>query len=80
MLILQQGKRLVSFDTKRINISDIIKIIKDLGYGADISKNITTAKEEEYRINEIKSLRRELIISVLLSSPLIIAMVLTLLI
>ena len=56
----------------------MIKIIDKLGYQAERSEEISRDREKEAREQEIKSLKTELIIAAVLSSPLILAMILTL--
>ena len=76
---LATEKALVVYDTKQIGVSDMIQIIEKLGYRAEPSQEISRDREKEARQKEIKSLRNELIVSAVLSSPLILAMVLSLL-
>lgn len=75
---LATEKATVEFDRSRVRVSEIIGAVSKLGYGAEIKQEISDGREKEQRKKEIRRLRRELIISVILSSPLILAMILTL--
>ena len=68
----------ISFDPLKLKTSEIIKVIESLGYGAILEEDSSKDTEKEQREKEIYKLRRELIISALLSSPLIVAMILAL--
>jgi Cu+-exporting ATPase len=78
-------KATVEFDSSRIKVSELIAVITGLGYGAewerasDGTRELSRDREKEQREKEIKGLRRELIMAMMLSSPLILAMILTLL-
>lgn len=72
-------KAVVEFDNSLIKPADIIRIIELLGYNAEPQKNTNPEQEREQRENEITALRNELIISAILSSPLILAMLLAVL-
>ncbi|MCX8128663.1 MAG: heavy metal translocating P-type ATPase [Clostridia bacterium] len=76
---LAAEKASVEYDSKKIKIADIIKAIESLGYKAERAEEISQDKEKEQREKEIKRLRSELIVSAVLSAPLIMAMLLTLL-
>lgn len=69
----------VEFDSARIKASEIIKVIQTLGYEAEKAEEVTQDKEKEQREKEIKRLRITLLISIVLSSPLLLAMILSLL-
>lgn len=68
----------VTYDSAKVKAADIIKAVENLGYGAKRAEEVSPDREKEEREKEIKRLRRELIISAVLSSPLILAMVLAL--
>ncbi|MEL7565739.1 MAG: copper-translocating P-type ATPase [Dehalobacterium sp.] len=68
----------VEYDSSKVKTADIIKAIEDLGYSAERAEEVSRDREKEQRERETKRLRRELIISAILSSPLILAMILTL--
>ncbi|HCC07200.1 MAG TPA: cadmium-translocating P-type ATPase [Clostridiales bacterium] len=72
---LATEKATIEFDDEKLKDSDVVKIIVDLGYGAQIEENVNSDREKEQREEEIRKLRRSLIISVVLSSPLIVAMI-----
>ena len=69
----------VEYNPSEIKVSDMIKAIQALGYGAEKVEEISRDREKEQREKEIKGLRLRLIISIVLSSPLLAAMILTLL-
>lgn len=75
---LSTEKAIIDYDKNKISISDMISMIEKLGYQAQRSEETGRDREKEAREQEIKSLKRELIISAMLSSPLILAMILTL--
>ncbi|WP_010243063.1 heavy metal translocating P-type ATPase [Acetivibrio cellulolyticus] len=68
----------IEYDFSKVKSVDLINTVESLGYKADKIENVTQDKEKEQREKEIKRLRRELITSAILSSPLIMAMLLTL--
>ncbi|MDD3024137.1 MAG: heavy metal translocating P-type ATPase, partial [Syntrophomonadaceae bacterium] len=76
---LATEKALVEFDHSKIKIPDIVKTIEILGYKAESVQELAKDLEREQRDKEIRSLKTELIISAILSSPLILAMVFTVL-
>jgi P-type Cu+ transporter len=75
---LATEKATVEFDNSKIKVPELITVIVNLGYGAEREQGISGDREKEQREKEIKRLRHELIISAILSAPLILAMVLTL--
>jgi len=75
---LATEKAFIEYDGSIVKVSDIIKTIEKLGYSAEKIVEIDRDREKAQREKEIKRLRTELIISVLLSSPLILAMLLSL--
>jgi len=68
----------VKYNTSGVKESDLIKMVEFLGYKAQIFEGTTSDAQRQQREKEIKRLRRELAASVILSSPLIMAMLLTL--
>lgn len=76
---LTTEKARIVFNKNKISVSNMIQIIERLGYQAEPSEEISRDREKEAREKEIRSLRNELMVSVVLSSPLILAMVLSLL-
>ena len=75
---LTTEKAVIEYDPSKIKTSEIIKTIGALGYKADKVEEMSRDREKEQRDKEIKKLRFELIAAALLSSPLIMAMILTL--
>lgn len=71
-------KASVEYDSSKIDVSDMIKTVEVLGYNAKRAEEVSGDSEREQREKEIKKLRMELIISAILSFPLVMAMLLTL--
>lgn len=69
----------IEYDSSKIKSTDLIKSIEALGYKADKVENVIQDKDKEQRDKEIRKLRLELIASIVLSSPLMLAMVFMLL-
>lgn len=76
---LATEKASVSFEPSKLKTSDITHIIDNLGYKAELAEEVSKDSEKEQREKEIRKLRVELITSAVLSSPLILAMILSLL-
>ncbi len=76
---LATEKAAVEFDASAVKVSDIINVVENLGYKAEKVADISEDTEKAQREKEIKKLRTELIASAVLSSPLILAMILSLL-
>ena len=74
---LGMEQAIVEFFPQRIKTAQIIEIIRGLGYEAETVDESGRDREREAREEEIQRLRREFIISAVLGSPLILAMVLT---
>lgn len=72
-------KASIEFDSSNIKISNMIKTIEALGYGAEKVESLTKDREKELREKEVKNLKISLISSIILSSPLVLAMVVALL-
>lgn len=72
---LSTGKATVAFDASRIKLSELVDKINALGYNASLVTESNEDKEKERRQKEIKRLRVELIASIILSSPLLLAMI-----
>ncbi len=66
----------IEYDVSKIKVSDITKTIQDLGYEAERAEDVNQDKEKEQREKEIKKLKNSLIISAVLSTPLLLAMIL----
>lgn len=69
----------MEFDASKVRLSDIVKTIQLLGYEAEKAQEINQDKEKEQREKEIKTLKNTLIISTVLSAPLVLAMILSVL-
>ncbi len=74
---LATNKATVEYDPAKFKVSDVVKIIENLGFGAKPVEAVNHDREKAEREREIRRLRRELILSTILSSPLILAMLLT---
>ncbi|MDF2865378.1 MAG: copper/silver-translocating P-type ATPase [Clostridia bacterium] len=68
-------KATFDYDEKKLKLKDIISMIHDLGYGAEKEEDTNPDSDKEKREKEIKKLRRDLVISTILSLPLVIAMI-----
>lgn len=79
MVNLNTEKAQIDFDKNKTSLPTMIQVIEKLGYKAEPISQISRDREIETRDQEISSLKTELIASALLSSPLILAMILTLL-
>jgi len=75
---LATGKALVEYDSSKIQIPQIIEAIEAIGYGAKQEEEKAIDNEKEQNEKERKYLLGELIVSAILSSPLILAMILAL--
>lgn len=73
---LATEKASVEFDPAKIKVSDMIKAVQSLGYDAEKTEDTARDREKELREKEIRTLRITLFMSILLSSPLLLAMVL----
>ena len=76
---LATEKVTVEYDSLIIKVADMIKAVEALGYKAERSEEANLDREKEQREKDVKKLRTELIFSAVLSSPLIMGMLLTLL-
>lgn len=74
---LATNKATVEYDPAILKVSDLIKVVADLGYGAKPVETVDQDREKAEREREIKKLRRELVFSAFLSSPLILGMLLS---
>lgn len=75
---LATEKAAVEYDAARIKVSEIIKAVEALGYGAERVEELSQDREKEQREKEIGRLRFHLITSAVLTSPLLLAMLLML--
>jgi Cu+-exporting ATPase len=71
-------KATVEFDPSEIQVSEMIRAVESLGYGAQKAGDVPQDKEKEARDQEIRKLKRTLIVSAVLSSPLVLGMILSL--
>ena len=69
----------VEYDENRVKVADLIKAVEDLGYHATQATEVSRDREKEEREKEIKRLRKELTVAVVLSAPLLLAMIVSLL-
>jgi Cu+-exporting ATPase len=76
---LTTQKATIEYNPSEIKISEMINAVKSLGYGAERAEEVTADREKEQREKEIKSLKNSLLISIVLSSPLLLAMILSVL-
>ncbi len=76
MVNLATERASVEYDASIVKVTDIIKIIQGLGYDAERAEEVNQDKEKEQREKEIKTLKVTLIVSAILSAPLVLAMVL----
>lgn len=75
---LTTEKATVEYDPAEIKVSEMIDAVKSLGYGAAVAEEQSADREKEEREKELRKLRRTLIASIILSSPLVLAMLLSL--
>ena len=73
---LASEKAAVEYDSSKIKVSDIIKVVESLGYEAERADELSADREKEQREKEITRLRIELIISAVLTAPLLFSMLL----
>ncbi len=64
----------VCFDADGVKEKDLVERIEKLGYGAEVVREEDRDRERELREKEERSLRRTLVASLVLSSPLLVAM------
>jgi Cu+-exporting ATPase len=67
----------ISFNPKVIKVADMISAVQDLGYDAEKIEDISREQEKELKEKELRNMRISLIASILLSLPLVTAMVLS---
>ena len=66
---LTTEKGYVVYDSSKVSIKDIIKVVTDIGYGAEEQKGVDVDREREAREKDILSQKRNLIIALILSVP-----------
>ncbi len=76
---LTTQKATIEYNPSEIKISEMLNTVKSLGYGAERAQEVTADREKEQREKEIESLKVSLLISIILSSPLLLAMILSVL-
>ena len=69
-------KATVEFDPSEIKPSELIKAVESIGYGAEKAEDVSQDREKEIRDKEIRTIKWTLIASIILSSPLVLAMIL----
>lgn len=74
---LATEKATVLYDPARIKASDMIETIRALGYGAELYGEAAIGGEVENREKEIKNLRTAFVVSAVLASPLLLAMIMS---
>ena len=74
---LAAEKATIEYDSSKVKASDIVNAIESLGYKAEEEKVCDHDRNRDQRSVELRRLRTEFIISAVLSSPLILAMLLT---
>lgn len=67
-------KAVVNYDESRISLSEIKKAVSDAGYGATGAEGSTVEMEQQEREREISRQKRTVIISGILSAPLLVYM------
>jgi len=70
------AKATIEFDPQQIKVVELINTIVSLGYEANQTEKLTQAQVEAAQETEVKKLHQTLIISILLTSPLLVAMLL----
>lgn len=75
---LATSKATISYYNSQIKPSRIINSVVKLGYGAKRDENVNEDEKKAHREKVIKRLKTELIISILVSSPLLLSMLLML--
>ncbi len=76
---LATEKAVVVYDDSVVKEQDLVNAINSIGYGAEIEKEVNREKEKEEKAKRLKYLKYELIISIVLSIPLLLAMILSML-
>ncbi len=76
---LSTERATIAFDPGRIRVGEMISAIQALGYSAEMVEDVSRDAEKEQKEAEIRNMRMALIASALLSLPLVLAMILSLL-
>ncbi len=74
---LATEKARITFDPQQIKIDAMIRAIRDLGYEAEKTGEASREHEIEQKAAELSNMRSSLIASILLSLPLVLAMILS---
>lgn len=74
---LTTEKATVRYDPAVVKVNDFVKAVESLGYGAKRAEEVTKDKEKEEREKELSKLSLTLIFSIILTSPLLLAMLLS---
>ncbi|NLY90844.1 MAG: copper-translocating P-type ATPase [Firmicutes bacterium] len=76
---LATEQAVVEYDPAQVKVADLRQAVETLGYRAAPAEEVSRDREKEAREKEIRRLRKELTISAVLTSPLLLAMILSLL-
>lgn len=76
MVNLATERASIEYNTSEVRVSDIVKLIQGLGYDAERTEEVNQDKEKAQREKEIRTLKNTLVISAVLSAPLLLAMIL----
>lgn len=76
---LATEQAVVEYDPAQVKVADLRQAVETLGYRAARAEEVSRDREKEAREKEIRRLRKELTISAVLTSPLLLAMILSLL-
>lgn len=68
-------KATFDYNDSKLKLNDITNMIKDLGYGAEVEEDVNPDKDKEKREKEISKLKIGLVISSIISFPLLFAMI-----
>jgi P-type Cu+ transporter len=68
-------KATFDYNENKVKLNDIVNMIQGLGYGAETEEELSPDQDKEKREKEISKLRISLIISAVLSFPLVVAMI-----
>lgn len=68
-------KSTVEYDKSKVDVKKIISTVESIGYGASLDDEADREKEKQEKIKEHKRLKYELILSIILTVPLVLAMI-----
>ena len=66
---LSSEKAQIEYDESLVEVSGLIKSVKDRGYGAIVTTDVDRAKEEELKRRELSKLKNTLLFSLILAVP-----------